>query len=95
VEIQLLYRASTSMPSIFGLASLGIGILLVIKCANLPVMGNQNDVLVFCSFCTFKVVFALSTAYFLTGEKSIRKGQPLPHRATPQHWRIARRLFMA
>jgi uncharacterized membrane protein YqgA involved in biofilm formation len=26
------------MPSIFGLASLGIGILLVIKCANLPVM---------------------------------------------------------
>ncbi|MCU6190642.1 DUF554 family protein, partial [Enterobacter bugandensis] len=26
------------MPSIFGLASLGIGILLVVKCANLPVM---------------------------------------------------------
>jgi uncharacterized membrane protein YqgA involved in biofilm formation len=26
------------MPSIFGLASLGIGILLVIKCVNLPVM---------------------------------------------------------
>ena len=26
------------MTSIFGLASLGIGILLVIKCANLPVM---------------------------------------------------------
>jgi uncharacterized membrane protein YqgA involved in biofilm formation len=31
-------RIRTSMPSIFGLASLGIGILLVIKCANLPVM---------------------------------------------------------
>ena len=31
-------RIRTSMPSIFGLALLGIGILLVIKCANLPVM---------------------------------------------------------
>jgi len=31
-------RIRSSMPSIFGLASLGIGILLVIKCANLPVM---------------------------------------------------------
>lgn len=31
-------RLRTSMPSVFGLASLGIGILLVIKCANLPVM---------------------------------------------------------
>lgn len=31
-------RIRTSMTSIFGLASLGIGILLVIKCANLPVM---------------------------------------------------------
>ena len=31
-------RIRVSMPSIFGLASLGIGILLVIKCANLPVM---------------------------------------------------------
>ena len=32
-------RIRTSMTSIFGLASLGIGILLVIKCANLPVDG--------------------------------------------------------
>lgn len=31
-------RIRTSMTSIFGLASLGIGILLVMKCANLPVM---------------------------------------------------------
>jgi len=31
-------RIRSSMPSIFGLASMGIGILLVIKCANLPVM---------------------------------------------------------
>lgn len=31
-------RIRSSMPSIFGTASLGIGILLVIKCANLPVM---------------------------------------------------------
>ena len=31
-------RIRTSMTSIFGRASLGIGILLVIKCANLPVM---------------------------------------------------------
>jgi uncharacterized membrane protein YqgA involved in biofilm formation len=31
-------RIRTSMTSIFGLASLGIGILLVVKCANLPVM---------------------------------------------------------
>jgi uncharacterized membrane protein YqgA involved in biofilm formation len=31
-------RIRSSMPSIFGLASLGIGILLVVKCANLPVM---------------------------------------------------------
>lgn len=31
-------RIRISMPSIFGLASLGIGSLLVIKCANLPVM---------------------------------------------------------
>lgn len=31
-------RLRASMPSIFGLASLGIGVLLVIKCANLPVM---------------------------------------------------------
>lgn len=31
-------RVRSSMPSIFGLASMGIGILLVIKCANLPVM---------------------------------------------------------
>lgn len=31
-------RIRTAMTSIFGLASLGIGILLVIKCANLPVM---------------------------------------------------------
>jgi len=31
-------RLRASMPAIFGLASLGIGILLVIKCANLPVM---------------------------------------------------------
>lgn len=31
-------RIRSSMPSIFGLTSLGIGILLVIKCANLPVM---------------------------------------------------------
>ncbi|POT56738.1 hypothetical protein C3432_15185 [Citrobacter amalonaticus] len=31
-------RIRVSMTSIFGLASLGIGILLVIKCANLPVM---------------------------------------------------------
>lgn len=31
-------RIRLSMPSIFGLASLGIGILLVVKCANLPVM---------------------------------------------------------
>ncbi len=31
-------RIRSSMPSIFGLASLGIGVLLVIKCANLPVM---------------------------------------------------------
>lgn len=31
-------RVRSSMPSIFGLASLGIGILLVIKCVNLPVM---------------------------------------------------------
>jgi uncharacterized membrane protein YqgA involved in biofilm formation len=31
-------RVRSSMPSIFGLASLGIGILLVVKCVNLPVM---------------------------------------------------------
>ncbi|EAA8973876.1 DUF554 domain-containing protein [Salmonella enterica subsp. enterica] len=31
-------RISVSMTSIFGLCSLGIGILLVMKCANLPVM---------------------------------------------------------
>ncbi|HGI7018950.1 TPA: DUF554 domain-containing protein [Klebsiella aerogenes] len=31
-------RIRASMTSIFGLASVGIGILLVIKCANLPVM---------------------------------------------------------
>ncbi|MFW0766218.1 DUF554 domain-containing protein [Trabulsiella odontotermitis] len=31
-------RIRVSMTSIFGLASLGIGILLVVKCANLPVM---------------------------------------------------------
>ncbi len=31
-------RVRSSMPSIFGLASLGIGVLLVIKCVNLPVM---------------------------------------------------------
>lgn len=31
-------RIRASMTSIFGLCSLGIGILLVIKCANLPVM---------------------------------------------------------
>ncbi|GGD23187.1 MULTISPECIES: DUF554 domain-containing protein [Franconibacter] len=31
-------RLRTSMPSVFGLASMGIGILLVVKCANLPVM---------------------------------------------------------
>lgn len=31
-------RIRVSMPSIFGTASLGIGILLVVKCANLPVM---------------------------------------------------------
>ncbi|MBM0974519.1 DUF554 domain-containing protein, partial [Escherichia coli] len=31
-------RIRTAMTSLFGLASLGIGILLVIKCANLPVM---------------------------------------------------------
>ncbi|ELY2495587.1 DUF554 domain-containing protein [Cronobacter muytjensii] len=31
-------RLRSSMPSIFGLASLGIGILLVMKCVNLPVM---------------------------------------------------------
>ena len=31
-------RIRISMTSIFGLCSLGIGILLVIKCANLPVM---------------------------------------------------------
>ena len=31
-------RIRANMPSIFGLASLGIGILLVIKCVNLPVM---------------------------------------------------------
>ncbi|MVS17067.1 DUF554 family protein, partial [Salmonella enterica subsp. enterica serovar Bovismorbificans] len=30
-------RLRSSMPSIFGLASLGIGILLVVKCVNLPV----------------------------------------------------------
>ena len=31
-------RIRISMTSIFGLASLGIGLLLVIKCANMPVM---------------------------------------------------------
>ncbi|WP_164099335.1 DUF554 family protein, partial [Serratia marcescens] len=31
-------RNRVSMPSIYGLASLGIGIRLVVKCANLPVM---------------------------------------------------------
>lgn len=31
-------RLRVSMTSIFGLASLGIGLLLVIKCANMPVM---------------------------------------------------------
>ncbi len=31
-------RLRVSMTSIFGLASLGIGILLVVKCANLPAM---------------------------------------------------------
>ncbi|XDK23265.1 DUF554 domain-containing protein [Kosakonia cowanii] len=31
-------RVRSSMPSIFGLASLGIGILLVVKCVHLPVM---------------------------------------------------------
>lgn len=31
-------RIRISMTSIFGLCSLGIGILLVIKCVNLPVM---------------------------------------------------------
>ncbi|HKS32666.1 MAG TPA: DUF554 domain-containing protein [Enterobacteriaceae bacterium] len=31
-------RIRVSMTSIFGLASLGIGILLIVKCANLPVM---------------------------------------------------------
>ncbi|EAA0680513.1 DUF554 domain-containing protein [Salmonella enterica] len=31
-------RSRVSMTSIFGLCSLGIGILLVMKCANLPVM---------------------------------------------------------
>lgn len=31
-------RLRTSMPSVFGLASLGIGVLLIIKCANMPVM---------------------------------------------------------
>ena len=31
-------RLRVTMPSIFGLASLGIGILLIVKCGNLPVM---------------------------------------------------------
>ncbi len=31
-------RVRSSMPAIFGLCSLGIGILLVVKCVNLPVM---------------------------------------------------------
>lgn len=31
-------RLRVTMPSIFGLASLGIGVLLIVKCANLPVM---------------------------------------------------------
>ncbi|WP_415271226.1 DUF554 family protein [Escherichia fergusonii] len=31
-------RIRVSMTSIFGLASLGIGILLVVKCVNLPAM---------------------------------------------------------
>ena len=31
-------RIRVSMTSIFGLASLGIGLLLVIKCANMPGM---------------------------------------------------------
>jgi Uncharacterized membrane protein, possible Na+ channel or pump len=31
-------RIRSSMTSIFGLTSLGIGILLVVKCENLPVM---------------------------------------------------------
>lgn len=31
-------RIRTSMPSVFGLASLAIGVLLIIKCANMPVM---------------------------------------------------------
>ena len=31
-------RIRVSMTSIFGLASLGIGSLLVVKCANLPAM---------------------------------------------------------
>ncbi|EJO8005425.1 DUF554 domain-containing protein [Salmonella enterica] len=35
---RLLERIRVSMTSIFGLCSLGIGILLVMKCANLPVM---------------------------------------------------------
>lgn len=31
-------RLRVTMPSIFGLASLGIGVLLIVKCVNLPVM---------------------------------------------------------
>ena len=45
-------RIRISMTSIFGLCSLGIGILLVIKCVNLPVMVLATLIgALICEFC--------------------------------------------
>ncbi|EPK7284053.1 DUF554 domain-containing protein [Citrobacter farmeri] len=87
-------RIRVSMTSIFGLASLGIGILLVVKCANLPVMVLATLVgALIGEFCYLEK--GINTAVAKAQTLFMRQGKKQPHESFIQNYVAIIVLFCA
>ena len=87
-------RIRLSMTSIFGLASLGIGILLVVKCANLPVMVLATLVgALIGEFCYLEK--GINTAVAKAQTLFMRSGKKQPHESFIQNYVAIIVLFCA
>ncbi|CBG91694.1 DUF554 domain-containing protein [Citrobacter rodentium] len=87
-------RIRVSMTSIFGLASLGIGILLVVKCANLPVMVLATLVgALIGEFCYLEK--GINNAVAKAQKLFMRPGKKQPHESFIQNYVAIIVLFCA
>ena len=87
-------RIRVFMISIFGLASLGIGILLVVKCANLPVMVLATLVgALIGEFCYLEK--GINTAVAKAQTLFMRSGKKPPHESFIQNYVAIIVLFCA